>query len=587
MVMVNLSTNIQNFLSAHQLSAKYAQQIDDWFAEVVKELVLHQKGAKRPIIIGIHGAQGSGKSTLAECLVHILTTQHHKSAIALSLDDFYLTHQQRVDLANTVHPLLATRGVPGTHDVELALSTLDKLLSQRKNIAIPRFDKAHDDRFPVEQWPVLESAPKFIVLEGWCMGACPQPEEALTTPINKLEQSEDPDAYWRHFVNQKLEQEYQALFQRVDSWIMLKAPNFDCIYDWRLEQEEKLQQVVSSTENKIMNADDIARFIQYYQRVTQHCLDTLPEQMDYVFELNMERDIVALKRPKQSPPGASCPKASLLVFTDLDGSLLDHHNYRHDEADPVLERLKQLQIPLIPVSSKTQSEIEQISESLENPHPFICENGAAVFIPVNYFSNQPTDTKTSGKYWIKEFVQPRSHWQSIIKSVEPLFNDDFTTFAQAGIDGIIAMTGLDVHAAARAARRQYGEALAWHGNPRKQKQFIEEVRKRGAQVLIGGRFMHVSGQCDKGKAIQWLKQVYENFCPDKRFTSLAIGDSQNDVAMLETADMALLIPSPVNALPLLKRHHDVMQAAHCGPRGWAEGVQQVLQQLHLGTALVH
>jgi D-glycerate 3-kinase len=477
--------------------------------------------------------------------------------------------------------------VPGTHDIELALTTLDKLLSERKNIAIPRFDKAHDDRFPVEQWPVLEAAPKFIILEGWCMGACPQSDELLTLPVNALEHNDDPDAYWRRYVNQKLEQDYPALFQRVDSWIMLKAPNFDCVYNWRLEQEEKLQQTAATVSNKIMTAEDISRFIQYYQRITQHCLETLPEQMDYVFELNMEREIVALKRPKKSPPSVTCPKASLLVFTDLDGSLLDHHNYRHDEADPVLQNLKQLQIPLIPVSSKTQSEIEQINVSLDNPHPFICENGAAIFIPVDYFPEQPADTKTSGQYWVKEFVQPRAHWQSIIKSVKPLFSDDFTTFAQAGIDGIIAMTGLDVHAAARAARRQYGEALAWHGNPGKQKQFIEEVRKRGAQVLIGGRFLHVSGQCDKGRAIEWLKQVYEHFCPDKRFTSLAIGDSQNDVAMLETADMALLIPSPVNSLPKLTRHHDVMKATHCGPRGWAEGVQQVLKQLHISTAIVH
>ncbi|WP_292752890.1 FtsK/SpoIIIE domain-containing protein, partial [Methylophaga sp. UBA4204] len=155
MVMVNPSTNIQNFLSAHQLSAKYAQQIDHWFSDITDDFILHQKRAKRPIIIGIHGAQGSGKSTLAECLVQLLITKHHQTAIALSLDDFYLTHQQRIDLANSVHPLLATRGVPGTHDIELALTTLDKLLSERKNIAIPRFDKAHDDRLPIEQWPVL------------------------------------------------------------------------------------------------------------------------------------------------------------------------------------------------------------------------------------------------------------------------------------------------------------------------------------------------------------------------------------------------------------------------------------------------
>lgn len=134
MVMVNPSTNIQNFLSAHQLSAKYAQQIDHWFSDITDDFILHQKRAKRPIIIGIHGAQGSGKSTLAECLVQLLITQHHQTAIALSLDDFYLTHQQRLDLANSVHPLLATRGVPGTHDIELALTTLDKLLSERKTL---------------------------------------------------------------------------------------------------------------------------------------------------------------------------------------------------------------------------------------------------------------------------------------------------------------------------------------------------------------------------------------------------------------------------------------------------------------------
>lgn len=160
--MVNPSSNIQTFLSTHRLSSQYAQQIDDWFTGIVEDLILHQKRAKRPIIIGINGAQGSGKSTLAECLVHLLTHQYHQMALTLSLDDFYLTHQQRLDLAATVHPLLVTRGVPGTHDIDLALTTIDKLLSERKNIAIPRFDKEHDDRFPVEEWPVLRDAPGLL-----------------------------------------------------------------------------------------------------------------------------------------------------------------------------------------------------------------------------------------------------------------------------------------------------------------------------------------------------------------------------------------------------------------------------------------
>jgi mannosyl-3-phosphoglycerate phosphatase family protein len=268
-----------------------------------------------------------------------------------------------------------------------------------------------------------------------------------------------------------------------------------------------------------------------------------------------------------------------LIFTDMDGSLLDHHNYHFDEAVPTLEALEAQHIPVIPVTSKTQAEVELLRDSLQNTHPFIVENGAAVFIPEGYFPQQPDGTVEKDGYWVKEFVAPRAHWQSIIEQLRPNYSDQFKTFADAGIDGIIAMTGLNVHAAARAARRQFGEPVSWQGNGKLKQQFIDEVTAAGAQVLEGGRFLHVSGDCDKGRALRWLEQVYQLQSPTQQMVSLAIGDSQNDRAMLEQADHALLIRSPVHPLPEVCRSSNLSISTHTGPKGWAEGVNKILDAM--------
>ena len=231
---------------------------------------------------------------------------------------------------------------------------------------------------------------------------------------------------------------------------------------------------------------------------------------------------------------------------------------------------------MIPATSKTRAEVELLRDSLHNAHPFIVENGAAVFIPVGYFLQQPEDTIEKDRYWIKEFVAPRNHWLAMIDEVRPRYSDQFKTFADAGIDGIIAMTGLNVHAAARAARRQYGEPVAWQGNGNLKQAFVAELTQSGASILEGGRFIHVSGDCDKGRALQWLKQVYQQAMPGRQIISLAIGDSQNDQAMLEQADYALLIRSPVHPLPEVNRDKNLYVSTHTGPKGWAEGVQLII-----------
>jgi len=578
------ATAIKHFLAQHQLPDSYADQMKAWFQGIAEEIAMHQKSANRPFVVGIHGAQGSGKSSLANCLVFLFETLYQQKAVALSLDDFYFSRAQREALATSVHPLLMTRGVPGTHDTALAITTLEQLCDWTVPVRVPKFDKAVDDRIPESEWLTITEPPQLIVLEGWCLGALPQNAADLEQCINTLEAHEDKDKLWRKYVNQQLTHAYPDLFAHVDYWLMLKAPDFDCIYQWRLEQERHLAKHhdEADTAEHIMDAEELARFIQFYQRLTEHCLETLPNKMDAIFELNAARQITALTHPNH--PTSPQEITKLLIFTDLDGTLLDHHNYRHDDADAMLAHLEALHIPVIPVSSKTQSEIELLRYSIHNKHPFISENGAAVFIPNHIFSSPPKDTRQFEGYWVKEFVQPRKHWQRIIDGLRAEFGSEFTTFADAGIDGIIAMTGLDVHAAARAARRQYGEAISWHGSVTRKNQFCKALTMAGANVLHGGRFMHVSGLCDKGKALKWLSELYQQHYKPYHLMTLAIGDSQNDIAMLEEADLALLIPSPVQELPKIAPRHGVFTAQHYGPRGWAQSVGEILASLKITTA---
>ena len=570
------SNKFQDFIVKHQLPKSYVDTIQNWFEPVAQEITAHQKDAGMPLVIGINGAQGSGKSTLADLLVFLLTTQHSLSAVAMSIDDFYYTREQRAQLANTVHPLLATRGVPGTHDVALAEKTIHSLSHFLGAVAVPKFNKAIDDRLAENQWPVITKPVDVIVLEGWCLGAQAQTDAELQQAINDLEQDEDPQAIWRRYVNQQLSDNYANLFKMVDTWIMLKAPSFDCVFNWRLEQENKLR--VSLSQNptttqqdidKIMDDKAVGRFIKFYQRITQYLLTTLPNKVNYLFELDENRVIQSLNYPQQLKP------SDVVIFTDMDGSLLDHYDYNHQAADLLLKQLDDNNIPVIPNTSKTFAELLVIRKSLNNQHPFIAENGAAVFIPVGYFTEQPADTRQAGEFWLKEFVESREYWQSLLADLPNKFNGCYTSFSQSSIDDIMAMTGLNRESAICSSQRAYGEPLAWSGSEEDKLEFISLLNKRGATILQGGRFMHISGRCDKGQALQWLLELYQHNSK-KIVTSIAIGDSQNDIQMLEQADIALLIRSPVHELPTLDRKHNLYISNNTGPAGWNEGVNTIL-----------
>ena len=268
------------------------------YAGAVLDAVLALAPPRRaPWLIGLSGLQGSGKSTLAAQLV-ARAAQDGRYALALSLDDFYFGRAMRRALARDVHPLLATRGVPGTHEIALLQSTLDALAGANPNhpAAVPRFDKGRDTRVAPSRWRRVRRVPDLILLEGWCVGVPAQAAAALATPLNALERDEDADAAWRHHVNAQLRDAYQPLWRRLDHLVLLQAPAYDVVVRWRDEQERSLRRRGAP---RAMSPAALRRFVSHYERLSRHALATLPARADLRVVLDETRRVrdVAPRRP--------------------------------------------------------------------------------------------------------------------------------------------------------------------------------------------------------------------------------------------------------------------------------------------------
>ena len=293
-------------LKRHQLGLGYLESALQWFAPLARTLAEHQSGAQKPILVAINGCQGSGKTTVGDYLCDALAQEHDLNAVALSLDDFYLTLAERQALASSVHPLLVTRGVPGTHAMGLLRDTLAQLLEVNRHsaVAIPRFDKSIDDRRPRADWDQMAAPVQVVLLEGWCLGARPQQHDLLSAPLNELERNEDPDGLWRGYSNDSLARDFLPLYQQVDQWVMLRAPSFDCVFEWRREQEQKLAATLPAQQaSGLMDDAALHRFIQHYERITRYCLDELPHQVNHLFALNEQRRVTAYSH-RLLPDGA-------------------------------------------------------------------------------------------------------------------------------------------------------------------------------------------------------------------------------------------------------------------------------------------
>jgi D-glycerate 3-kinase len=281
---------IGHFLQRERLPEAYRLTISNALLPLGAAIAARARLSDHLVVVGLCGAQGSGKSTAAAALVEILQRED-LPAVALSIDDFYLPRAERIALARTVHPLLITRGVPGTHDVELAQATIDSLAEDEPTL-LPSFDKAIDDRLPRGQWRLCQGPMRVVILEGWCVGALPQTAAQLAQPVNALERDEDPDGRWRGYVNAALTSRYPALFNRLSLLALLAAPSFEVVHRWRSEQEQRLRERLAregGDASRVMNDAAIARFIAHYERVTRHILQEMPLRADHLICLDEQR----------------------------------------------------------------------------------------------------------------------------------------------------------------------------------------------------------------------------------------------------------------------------------------------------------
>ena len=249
------------------------------------------KKKRDTLILGLSGSQGSGKTTTGGILKIILKKFFKKNVFVISIDDFYKTLKDRSVLSKNKNLLFKTRGVPGTHDINLIKNFFDLVKKQKfKKIKLPRFNKSQDDRLEKNKWYTIKQRPEIVIFEGWCVGAKPQSNLSLKKPVNDLEKYEDKNLTWRKYVNEKLKSDYKKVFKMIDHYIFIKTPNFKMVFKWRLAQENKLKNKYYY-KKKIMSYIKIKRFIMFYQRITLQMLKDLTKSASIIMILNKNQNI--------------------------------------------------------------------------------------------------------------------------------------------------------------------------------------------------------------------------------------------------------------------------------------------------------
>lgn len=273
-----------------------------------------------------------------------------------------------------------------------------------------------------------------------------------------------------------------------------------------------------------------------------------------------------------------------LVFSDLDGTFLDHHSYDYSPALPSFRAVQQAGIPCIWNTSKTLDEVAVFRAPLNPMDPFIVENGAAVYLPVDQpiagtAGNDAGSLLHKGqRFLVKRFGPSYSAVKAALSVLKKRY--DFKSLSEMTVEEVMACTGLPEGDAGRARIRRHTEPLAWHGGSSDRKAFIAEARDLGLHAVQGGRFLTVGGKHDKGTALLWLQAAYQSLL-DAPVKSIALGDGGNDVTMLQAADVAVAIPAASGQRPAVGAHPWVMEPNQPGPQGWAESIDSWIRQISL------
>ena len=265
-----------------------------------------------------------------------------------------------------------------------------------------------------------------------------------------------------------------------------------------------------------------------------------------------------------------------LIFTDLDATLVDHDTYGFEEARPTLEMLRKKSVPIIICSSKTRAEIEVYRQRMDLHGPFIVENGGAIFIPPATFDSPPEGMAMKGKYHVVELGTPydvlRPMWQEI-KVKEKL---DMTGFSELTIREIVAHTDLPIAEARLAAIREYSEPFLFNDTMERFQVLESAAAQMGCRITRGGRFFHFTGPNDKGRAVQIVKELFLNASPDKKYTTVGLGDSANDIPMLRQVDIPVVIRKKSGKWESIEGMDSAIHSQSPGPKGWAEVIDQIL-----------
>ena len=265
---------------------------------------------------------------------------------------------------------------------------------------------------------------------------------------------------------------------------------------------------------------------------------------------------------------------SPLIFTDLDGTLLDHQSYSWAAAQSALSLIAERGIPLIFNSSKTRSELLELRKQLANHHPFIVENGSALYLPEGYFSADAGGL--GGGFERQLFSLSRSRILQQLLELREGYGFRFRGFDDMSVAELAAVTGLSPGQAEKAKQRDCSEPVQWQDSDAALQTFRKRLEERGLRLLRGGRFLHVMGATDKAEGIHWLLRRFRERWPEREFVSIALGDSPNDRGMLEAVDIAVVI-EPERGEPLqLNGPGTVLYPGVKGPAGWQLAMSQLL-----------